>query len=318
MSQPQLMQCMEVWGGNQPADSGVVLAGLDAWVYSKPYLDAAGGGDVYYVSACATGRILRLLVADVSGHGQAVSDAAIQLRGLMRQYVNHLDQTRFVDSLNKKFSALAQAGSFATAVVTTFFAPTRRLTLCNAGHPPPLLYRARTRQWTYLRQDAPEIEQAPANLPLGVVDLADYQCFDVTLGVGDLVLCYSDALIEARSAAGEFLGNDGLLEIIQSLDPAETGSLIPRLLVAIAARTGGELGGDDVTLLLFRPNGLGLRRPVLDRLLGPVRVLHGVWQAMVDHSRPVPLPDLRLANVGGAMFAPLERLWKPRGEGRPR
>jgi sigma-B regulation protein RsbU (phosphoserine phosphatase) len=314
MSQSQLMQCMEVWGGNQPTDSGVVLAGLDAWVYSKPYRGAIGGGDVYYVSSCATGRIVRLLVADVSGHGQAVSDAAIQLRALMRQYVNHLDQTRFVDSLNKKFSALAQAGSFATAVVTTFFAPTKRLTLCNAGHPPPLLYRARTRQWTYLRHDGPSTEESPANLPLGVIDLADYQCFDVTLGLGDLVLCYSDALIEARSAGGEFLGSDGLLEIIQSLDPAQSGTLVSRLLDAIAARTGGELGGDDVTLLLFRPNGLGLRRPLLDRLLGPVRVLGGVWQAMIDRSRPFPWPDLRVANVGGAIFAPLERLWKPRGE----
>src|SRR5687768_18611008 len=56
-------------GGNQPADSGVVMAGLDAWVYCRPYHGAAAGGDVYYVSSCATGRITRLLVADVSGHG---------------------------------------------------------------------------------------------------------------------------------------------------------------------------------------------------------------------------------------------------------
>jgi hypothetical protein len=43
-------------------------------------------------------------------------------------------------------------------------------------------------------------------------------------------------------------------------------------------------------------------------------VLEGVWQALIDRSRPLALPDLRVANVGGAMFAPLERLWKPRGE----
>ena len=57
---------------------------------------ADAGGDVYYVSACATGRITRLLVADVSGHGANVRDTAISLRDLMRQYVNHIDQTRFV------------------------------------------------------------------------------------------------------------------------------------------------------------------------------------------------------------------------------
>src|SRR5437660_11237522 len=88
------MQCMEVWGGNQSVDSGVVMAGLDAWVYSKPYGGSDGGGDVYYVSSCATGRITRLLVADVSGHGQAVADLAVALRARMREYVNHIEKTR--------------------------------------------------------------------------------------------------------------------------------------------------------------------------------------------------------------------------------
>src|SRR4051794_16098285 len=110
------MHCMEVWGGNQTADRGVVMAGLDAWVFSKPFGGADGGGDVYYVSSCATGRITRLLVADVSGHGAAVCDVAGQLRGLMRKHVNQIDPARFVQSMNTQFAALAKAGCFATAV----------------------------------------------------------------------------------------------------------------------------------------------------------------------------------------------------------
>src|ERR1700710_1629624 len=92
----QTMTCMEVWGGNALVESAVSISGLDAWVYSKPYESAEAGGDVYYVSSCATGRITRLLVADVSGHGSAVSDTAAQLRALMRRYVNYLDQTQSV------------------------------------------------------------------------------------------------------------------------------------------------------------------------------------------------------------------------------
>src|SRR6187402_1776010 len=69
-----VMQCMEVWGGNQAFDSSLALPGLDAWVYSRPYGQSAIGGDVYYVSSCATGRIMRLLLADVSGHGAVVSE----------------------------------------------------------------------------------------------------------------------------------------------------------------------------------------------------------------------------------------------------
>ena len=56
---------MEVWGGSQLTARGVELGGLDAWVYSKPFGHAKRGGDVYYASSCATGRISRLLLADV-------------------------------------------------------------------------------------------------------------------------------------------------------------------------------------------------------------------------------------------------------------
>src|SRR5437667_249441 len=218
------MQCMEVWGGNQTADSGVVMAGLDAWVYSKPFGGADGGGDVYYVSSCATGRIVRLLVADVSGHGAKVAQVATGLRTLMRKHVNQIDQTRFVRSMNEQFVALSKAGSFATAVVTTFFSPTNSLSLCNAGHPPPLLYRAAGRRWEYLDHHAsapPADDAAPGNVPLGVIDLADYDQFDVRLKVGDLVLCYTDSLMEARDASGAMLGPTGLLELVRSLDVSD-------------------------------------------------------------------------------------------------
>jgi hypothetical protein len=141
----QHMQCMEVWGGSQLTARAVQLGGLDAWVYSEPYGQAQRGGDVYYASSCATGRISRLLLADVAGHGNSVASIAADLRTLMRRFVNRLDQTEFVRLLNQQFAALSREGTFATAIVTTFFAPSRRLNVCNAGHPRPLLYGRRVR-----------------------------------------------------------------------------------------------------------------------------------------------------------------------------
>src|SRR5437870_8739541 len=101
------MQCMEVWGGSQLTDRGVEFGGLDVWVYSKPYGQAQSGGDVYYASSCATGRISRLLLADVSGHGSAVASTAADLRTLMRRFVNRLEQAEFVRLLNQQFIALS-------------------------------------------------------------------------------------------------------------------------------------------------------------------------------------------------------------------
>ncbi len=304
----QLMQCMEVWGGNQIVDSGVVMSGLDAWVYSKPFGQADGGGDVYYVSSCATGRITRLLLADVSGHGTAVCDIAGQLRALMRRYVNHLDQTHFVRSMNQQFAAMSDAGCFATALVTTFFAPTNYLSLCNAGHPPPLYYNARSRQWTFLERGESSLAGV-ANIPLGILDLADYEAFEVRLGVGDLVLCYTDSLIEARTKSGDLLGQAGLLELVKTASVKEPATLIAGVLRCIVDKIGAEICDDDVTVLLFRANGTRPRLPLKTRLLAPLRVIGGLVESIRRGDRSFPLPDFNLANIGGAVFHPLNRLW---------
>jgi sigma-B regulation protein RsbU (phosphoserine phosphatase) len=313
MDEPvEFMQCMEVWGGNQPVDSAVSMAGLDAWVFSKPFGDASGGGDVYYVSSCATGRITRLLVADVAGHGVAVGELAVALRQLMRQHVNHLDQTRFVKLMNSQFTALSNSGIFATAVVTTYFATNNHLSLCNAGHPPPLMYRASAGRWEFLERTA--IEQALAHdLPLGIADVFDYTEFEVRLRKGDMVLCYTDSLIEARFPDGQLLGIAGLLEIINALDVSKPRELIASLLAAIMSRTGDSgLARDDVTALLFRAKGNSGHPGMRVWLASPFLLAKGLIRGATAKGQPIPWPDLNIANIGGAMLRPLGNLWRGR------
>jgi len=307
------MQCMEVWGGNQPVDSGVVMAGVDAWVYCRPYAGAAGvaaesGGDVYFVSSCATGRITRLLVADVSGHGTAVGDVATSLRLLMRKYVNYLDPRRFVGEMNRSFAELSKSGNFATAIVTTFFAPTNHVTFCNAGHPPPLLYRI-GKGWSYAEETRAECEDGPIGLPLGIENSSAYHQFAVKLRVGDLVLCYTDGLPESRGTDGEFLGQDGLLAVIQSVPIDNPNRIVPDFLDAIARLHPGNLAGDDITVLLFRPNGMGSRVPLATRVLAPFRLIRGLAGALLPGGGPAPWPDNHPANMGGALFNSMNNLW---------
>ena len=306
MPTAEYMTCMEVWGGNQTVDSSVVLAGLDAWVYSKPYDGADAGGDVHFVSSCATGRITRLLVADVAGHGETVSQIAGQLRTLMRRYVNYMDQGRFVRSMNQQFGAMAESGRFATAIVTTFFAPTRSLSICNAGHPPPILYDARSGQWMLL--DAKSLgDRADTNLPLGISDEHNYQQFEVDLHPRDMILCYTDSLIESRDADGEFLGTDGLLQMMGDLPIDQPAQLIPQLLKKIESTYAGNLTADDVTVLLHRPNQ-PYTVPWIRKLAAPFRLLAGIMRGLLPGGPPIPWPEMSVPNIGGALFNPLNRL----------
>ena len=307
-SAPRLLQCMEIWGGNQATESCVALSGLDAWVFSMPHEGGSGGGDIHYVSSCATGRINRLLLADVSGHGEKVADIARQLRDLMRRFVNHFDQTAFVRSLNREFAAITRVGRFATAVVTTFWSPTGVLEICNAGHPRPLWYRARQGRWELLDQHSRASKQAGvANVPLGVVDLTRYDARRVSLEPGDLVVLYTDSLIEARRPGGELLGEEGLLECARRLPPLPPGALIRALHDAVKEYRGGARADDDETVMLFRPNGRAPRMSVGERARSAIRLLGAVAQAIRPGGPPMPWPGLGIENIGGFFFPRLNR-----------
>lgn len=252
---PVVLRCEEVWGGNQKVDRRVGLPGLTAWVYSQPCDHTAAGGDVHYVSACAGGVLVRILVADVVGHGPAVADTADGLRLLMRRLVNDPDQRRLVNELNREFTSAAErtvsAGfslQFATAVALTYDSLARQLWVVNAGHPPPLWFRAAERRWTTLE---PADADAARNLPVGIDLDTDYQQFDLRLAAGDLVLCYTDSLIEACDAAGQLLGVDGLLSIVRSVATADPALVVPAVVRALGELNGRNLTQDDLTCLLM-------------------------------------------------------------------
>jgi len=313
----QHMQCMEVWGGSQLTSCGVEFGGLDAWVYSKPYGQALSGGDVYYASSCATGRISRLLLADVAGHGSSVATTAADLRTLMRRFVNRLDQAEFVRLLNQQFAASSEAGVFATAIVATFFAPTRRLTVCNAGHPRPLLYRASRQEWTFLSGERADERRKVGNIPLGLIAKMEYDHFDLELESGDCLLSYTDALIESRDADGEMLGEDGLLRITRLLGDVAPQKMIETLLGEIEQRYPENLSDDDVSVLLVRANGGRPRYSFSEKLEAFRRFAESLVRAIDPRAERPPFPDANIANIGGAIIPRLSRLWRSREAARP-
>jgi hypothetical protein len=328
------MQCMEIWGGNRAADSGVVMPGLDLWVYAQPFgedgrpadeVDRAGG-DVHLVSSCGTGRIARMMLADVSGHGSKVATLAYSLRRLMRRYVNYLDQRAFVAALNRAFSDIDPTGGrFATSVSMTYFAPTARLDVCTAGHPRPVWFRASQRRWVVC---GPADERAsrrthadPAgtsstgdlkNLPLGVLEPTAYDQFSVQLEKGDLVLAYTDAVTESRTPTGAMLGEEGLASLLATLDGVPPERLIPALLVRLDEHRGGRPFDDDLTLLLLRHNGSAVQAKFLRRIGAGFRFLGAIARACIPFGerQPIPWPEPRAENIVGAAIPRIARRWK--------
>ncbi len=254
------LQCMDIWSGNQSVTSDVVTPGLELSVYSRPYRGESRGGDVHYVSLCASGFITRMLLADVSGHGEAVAETSQQLRALVRRFMNSSSQTRLVRELNREFTALTKSARFATAIVATYLANDSRLVLCNAGHPRPLWYQHRIGKWSYVNQDLIE-DGRVANLPLGFDSSTNYQQFSLKMEEGDLFLLYTDALTETRNRDDKLLGETGLLNLVQSIPITNVRDLSQRILAGLDQYSENRPADDDVTLLVLRYNKSGWRFP---------------------------------------------------------
>lgn len=279
----QQMSCMEVWGGNTSTDSSMDRPGLSCRVWSQSFGKGDAGGDVYYLSSCASGRLTRFLLADVCGHGESAADGAEALRDMMRQNVNRIRQTQLVQAVNRELAVADMPGRFATALIGTWFTPTSEVVLSNAGHPIPLIYRASTGVWSTC-DSRPRKRVAMQNMPLGIDERTGYSEHRAKLQPGDLLLCYTDALSESRDSSGKYIQTNGLVDILQSLDGVQPKELIGRLLKCLESASPGNLDRDDVTVMLFEATTKAVS--FSDSLLAPWRFLLNFFVDRVKTTGP--------------------------------
>ena len=271
------LQCLQVWGGTEAAEQTLAMTGLDGYLYAKPHQGAKRGGDVYYLSSCASGRITRVILADVAGHGATVSETAQDLRSLMQRYVNFTSQQMFMKAMNKKFAEITDDGRFATTVAMSFFAPKQLLSLSNAGHPAPMWYRASEKCWHILGLDPEDREtKAEADLPFGIVEDAGYQQTDITFKAGDMLLLYTDALSESHGPDGRQIGLRGLRDRLNELNTHQPDQVIPALIDRLVNDDANDLTDDDVTALLIAANGT--KQEWRKIIASPFNALRGIFK----------------------------------------
>lgn len=269
------MECMELWGGSDETETSISMTGLRGEILSRAYGTGKRGGDVYYFSSCASGRISRVLLADVTGHGQAVAKTGAVLRDIMRRNVNVIRQSKLIAAMNEEFGQITQTGGFATAVVLTHFSPTNSLTVTIAGHPPPFLYRSSIGRWSRI-EEAGNQNSAPSNLPLGIKDAVDYTSTSLEFREGDFLLVYTDAFTEARDAGGNLLGTAGLLRIVNETTTTDHQQLIRHLIGRLESLSDKNLVDDDATAILLQPTGCHI--PMKNNLLAPWRMMRGITE----------------------------------------
>jgi Stage II sporulation protein E (SpoIIE) len=217
------------------ATRGLVVAGALEPCYT------VGGDSFDYAVDDSTAH---LAVFDAMGHGlAAAATAAVTVSAYRNARRQLLDLPGTYAAVDETLRAEFGGERFATAVLAQLDLRTGWLRWINAGHPPALLLR-RGKLVTML-------ELRPTT-PLGV----PFGQTPPTLGEerlepGDRVLLYTDGVIEARTATGEFFTADRLAEFLEreAADGGPTPETLRRLRHAILAHQNGQLQ-DDATALL--------------------------------------------------------------------
>ena len=229
------------------------LPGLSAWISCRPLTPATEGGDLHYMTLCSKGAISRVVLADVAGHGEVVSSVAERLRDGLRKHVNTWDQSILVRELNNSFLAGANGVQYATAFVLGHYVQSGEMLFTNAGHLPPLWYRAAERRWLLISHSTPYAKEV-ADLPLGLIAGTPYTQTAIQLSPGDLLVLYTDGISESRDAAGRELGLDQLASLASTV-PVELPEKAGKALLSCVEMFRGPMpAADDETIVVLRRN----------------------------------------------------------------
>ncbi|MBT2510659.1 serine/threonine-protein phosphatase [Streptomyces sp. ISL-98] len=224
-----------------------------ASVYLAAQAEAQIGGDLYAAARTADGT--RLIIGDVRGKGlQAVGDAALVLGAFraaahrqapLPTLVAYLEGTVSYDldeTSDPESASDNPAEAFVTAALLDIPDTEPILHLISCGHPAPLLLRAGNITPLQVSRTAP---------PLGLTGLAPsgFAPETFTFEPGDLVLLYTDGVIEARDRAGTFYPLEERLAAWTDEDPE---GLLRRLSDDLLTHVGGSLGDDAAIVVIER------------------------------------------------------------------
>lgn len=225
------------------------IPGLRGRLYSMP-CDSNRGGDLYYLSACGSGVLARLCVADVTGHGESVSTFSAWLEDVFSRHIHRENPAVVLREVNRR-AASRGLEVMSTAVCLSYNSLNGRLAFCNAGHPPLRLCRAGHARWEPLLVGA-DNDRALYNVPLAVDGNARFTIGRTQLFPGDRLLIHTDGLTEAQDATGTLLGGQLWADGRLPGGEAPLAAVVEALTSTVTEhQPPGALAADDITVMVL-------------------------------------------------------------------
>lgn len=207
-------------------------------VYISAEEQAKLGGDFLDSFVTGAGEV-SFIIGDLSGHGVEAAAESVMLRSLFRGFMREEPSlSSAMERLNHVVCTDLGVGHFATALAMQYDS-SGRLKIVNAGHPFPVLCNDEC--------SLMELHDGA----LAIDEQSTYTIRETHLDPGDILVAYTDGLIEARSK-GEMFGEDGLIRTVSAMRNASPRAIVDQLVDNARRFAGGKLTDDVAVLVLKR------------------------------------------------------------------
>lgn len=216
------------------------IAGLEIGFFSKQARQV--GGDFF--DFIEVDNKLVVTIGDVSGKSVSAALLTSMIRYILRSTANSNNTLNPVTILNKALTEETTPEVFTTLLYLMLDVDKSKFHILNAGHIQPLFYSAEQSKLLYL-EDTPQF-------PLGLRINFEYeeQVFDFR--PGDLLVLYTDGIVEARARkSAELFGYDQLFELVRQNIELPAQEMVGEITKNVMQFSAGELK-DDLALIVIK------------------------------------------------------------------
>jgi len=235
----ELQMAHEIQAGLLPGEMPQV-SGWEFVARWQPAREVAG--DYYdFIPLDPGGGQLGLVIADVSDKGMPAALFMALTRSVVRASVGHAPSSADgIAHANRLICEDATGGMFVTLFYAQLNPETGDMTYVNAGHNPPLLYRADQDLLT---------ELTSTGMALGVMEDTSFEQRTVRLNAGDFVFLYTDGVTEALDSQRREFGEERLQRVILDKRHAPAAEMVAGLEQALREFVGASSPADDITVV---------------------------------------------------------------------
>lgn len=217
------------------------LAGWQLAVALEPARETSG--DFYDIFPLADGRF-GLVIADVADKGMGAALYMALSRTLIRTYASEYVQTpaQALAAVNRRILNDTSSDLFVTVFYGVLDPVAGTLTYCNAGHNPPFLHRCNGDPIALLTRTA---------LPLGLFEDVAWEEAVAQLHPGDVLVLYTDGVVEAEDEDEAFFGDERLQAIVAANLQRSAEVIESKVVTAVYDFAGEAPQHDDITLMIL-------------------------------------------------------------------